>query len=132
MTTLLEDLRAELRQMCRAIGLSGTAATVVPLVLLGLALNVVALSVVGGVRPVHATACKKPALRSVALTELKVARAVLISTLKTIGDGRRRGCSARRPGMNPQMESAGVRVDVGFARLNIASRTAATKGCSKS
>jgi hypothetical protein len=130
MTTLLEDLRAELRQMCRAIGLSGTAATVVPLVLLGIALNVVALSVVGGVRPVHASACKKPALRSVAMTELKVARAVLVSTLKTIGDGRRRWCSARQG--SGQVESAGMRVDVGFARLNITSRTAATKICSKS
>ncbi|WP_433970860.1 hypothetical protein [Tunturiibacter lichenicola] len=131
MTTLLEDLRAELRQMCRAIGLSGTAATVVPLVLLGIALNVAALSVVGGVRPVHASACKKPALRSVAMTELKVARAVLVSTLKTIGDGRRRWCSARQ-GLGQQVESAGMRVEVGFARLNIAPRTAATKGCSKS
>ena len=43
MTTLLEDLRVELRQMCQAVGLSGTAASVVPLVLLGIALNVVAL-----------------------------------------------------------------------------------------
>ncbi len=132
MTTLLEDLRAELRQMCRAIGLSGTAATVVPLVLLGIALNVMALSVVGGVRPVHASACKKPALRCVALTELKVARAVLVSTLKTIGDGRRRWCSAQRQGMGQQMESAGMRLEVGFAGLNIARRTIATEDCRKS
>jgi hypothetical protein len=132
MTTLLEDLRAELRQMCRAVGLSGTAATVVPLVLLGIALNVVALSVVGGVRPVNASACKKPALRSGALTELKVARAVLVSTLKTVGDSRRRWCSTRRPGMNPQIESAGVRVEVGFASLRLAPRVMASEGCSKS
>jgi hypothetical protein len=131
MMTLLEDLRAELRQMCRAIGLSGTAATVIPLVVMGIALNVVALSVIGGGRPLHASACKKPALRSVAMTELKVARAVLASTLKTIGDGRRRWCSAQQ-GSGQQVESAGMRVDVGFARLNFASRTAATKGCSKS
>jgi hypothetical protein len=132
MTTLLEDLRVELRQMCRAIGLSGTAATVVPLVVLGIALNVVALSVVGGIQPVHASACKKPALRSVALTELKVARAVLVSTLKTIGDGHRRWCSGQRQGTGQQTESAGMRVEVGFAELNIARRTMATKVCSKS
>jgi hypothetical protein len=132
MMTLFEDLRVELRQMCRAIGLSGTAATVIPLVVMGIALNVVALSVIGGGRPVHASACKKPALRSVAMTELKVARAVLVSTLKTIGDGHRRWCSGQRRGTVQQMESAGVRLEVGFARLNFASRTAATKGCSKS
>jgi hypothetical protein len=68
----------------------------------------------------------------VALTELRVARAVLVSTLKTIGDGRRRWCSSERRGSGQQMESAGMRVEVGFARLNIASRTAAAKGCSKS
>lgn len=132
MTTLVEDLRVELRQMCRAIGLSGTVATVVPLVLLGIALNVVALSVVGGVRPVQASACKKPALRSVALTELKVARAVLVSTLKTIGDGHRRWCSGQRQGANEQMESAGVRLEVGFARLSLAPRLMVTEACSKS
>lgn len=93
MTTLLEDLRVELRQMCQAVGLSGTAASVVPLVLLGIALNVTALSVIGAVRPAHPSACDRPALRSAARTELKVARAVLASTLKTIGDGRRRWCS---------------------------------------
>ena len=132
MTTLLEDLRAELRQMCRAVGLSGTAATVVPLVVLGVALNVVALSVIGGVRPIHASACQKPALRSVALTELKVARAVLVSTLKTIGDGRRRWFSTQRQGLGQQIESAGMRVEVGFAGLNIARRTMAAEGCRKS
>jgi hypothetical protein len=132
MTTLLEDLRVELRQMCRAIGLSGTAATVVPLVVLGIALNVVALSVIGGVRPVQASTCKKPALRCVALTELKVARAVLVSTLKTIGDGHRRWCSGQRRGTVQQMESAGVRLEVGFVGLSIAPRMMGTAGCSKS
>ena len=96
MTTLLEDLRVELRQMCRAIGLSGTAATVIPLVVLGIALNVVALSAVGSVRMGHHTVCRKPALRSAAQTELKVVRTLLVSTLRTFGDGQRRWCSARQ------------------------------------
>jgi hypothetical protein len=96
MTTLLEDLRVELRQMCQAVGLSGTAASVVPLVVLGIALNVMALSVVGGVRPAHAAACDRPALRSAARTELKVVRAVVVSTLKTVSDGRKRWCSAQQ------------------------------------
>jgi hypothetical protein len=102
MTTLLEDLRVELRQMCQAVGLSGKAAGVVPLVLLGIALNVAALSVIGVVRPAHSSACNRPPLRSAARTELKVARAVLASTLKTIGDGRRRWCSAEQRFPNQQ------------------------------
>jgi hypothetical protein len=130
MMTLLEDLRAELRQMCRAMGLSGTAATVIPLVVMGIALNVVALSVIGGGRSVHVSACKKPALRSVAMTELKVARAVLVSTLKTIGDGHRRRCSGQQ-GTVQQMESAGVRFEVGFVGLSLAPRMMGTAGCSK-
>ena len=44
MMTMLDDLRLALRQICGAMGLSGTAATVVPLVVLGVALNVAALS----------------------------------------------------------------------------------------
>jgi hypothetical protein len=101
--TTLEDLGAELRQMCRAIGLSGTSATVVPLVVLGVALNVVALSAVGSVRMEHRTTCKRPALRTAARTEFKVVR-TLVTTLKRFGDGQRRWCSARQ--MKVSMMSA--------------------------
>jgi hypothetical protein len=101
--TTLEDLRAELRQMCRAIGLSGTSATVIPLVVLGVALNVVALSAVGSVRMEHRTACQRPALRSAAQTEFKVVR-TLVTTLRKFGDGQRRWCSAKQ--MKVSMMSA--------------------------
>jgi hypothetical protein len=102
--TTLEDLRAELRQMCRAIGLSGTAVTVVPLVVLGVALNVVALSAVGSVRVEHHTTCERPALRSAAQTEFKVVR-TLVTTLKRFGDGQRKWCSARQQETaHPQVE----------------------------
>jgi hypothetical protein len=93
--TTLEDLGAELRRMCRAIGLSGTAASVVPLVVLGIALNVVVLSAVGSVRVEHRTTCKRPALSSAAQAEFKVVR-TLITTLKRFGDGQRKWCSARQ------------------------------------
>lgn len=116
MTTLLEDLRAELRQVCQAVGLSGTAASVVPLVLLGVALNAAALTVIGGVRPVRASACNRPALGSAARTELKVVRAVVVSTLKTVGDGRRRSCSAQQQVPDQR---------VGISDLHLESRVAA-------
>jgi hypothetical protein len=60
------------------------------------ALNAAALTVIGGVRPVHAAACNRPAFRSAARTELKVVRAVVVSTLKTVSDGRKRWCSAQQ------------------------------------
>jgi hypothetical protein len=117
MTTLLEDLRVELRQMCQAVGLSGTAASVVPLVLLGIALNVAALSVIGADRPAHSSACNRPALRSAARTELKVARAVLVSTLKTIGDGRRRWCSAEQRLPDQQLGTVDLHIESRFAEF---------------
>ena len=117
MTTLLEDLRVELRQICQAVGLSGPSASVVPLVLLGIALNVTALSVMGAVRPAHSSACSRPALRSAARTELKVMRAVLASTLKTMDDGRRRGCSAEQRLSDQQFGIVDLHVESRFAEL---------------
>jgi hypothetical protein len=43
---MLEDLILALRQICQAIGLSGNAATVVSLIVLGVALNLIALRAV--------------------------------------------------------------------------------------
>jgi hypothetical protein len=116
MITLLEDLRLALRQICRAIGLPGTAATVVPLVVLGVALNIVALGAVEYVRmgghPRHGHG--RTALRSAARTELKVVKAVLTSTLKKIGDGQRRWCLAQQRVMDSQTEVTKYNLEVGF------------------
>jgi hypothetical protein len=117
MTTLLEDLRVDLRHVCQAAGLSGTAASVVPLVLLGVALNVTALSVIGAVRSAKSSACNRPALRSAARTELKVVRAVLASTLKTIGDGRRRWCSAEQRLPDQQFGIMDLHIESRFAEF---------------
>jgi hypothetical protein len=116
MMTLFEDLRLTLRQICRAIGLSGTAATVVPLVVLGVALNIAALSAMEYIRnerhPGHRH--DRAALRSAARTELKVVKAVLTSTLKKIGDGQRRWCLARQWVMDRQTEVTQYNLEVGF------------------
>lgn len=95
MMTLLEDLRLLLLQICRAVGLSGTTATVVPLVLLGVALNLGALSAVESIRGVQRLDHQQTPLRSVALTEIKVVRTVVGSALKSIGNGERRWCPAQ-------------------------------------
>ena len=92
MMTLLEDFRLALRQICQALGMSGTAATVVPLVVLGVALNIAALSAVEYVRNERHPGHGHTALRCAATTEMKVVRTVLTSTLKKFGADQRRWC----------------------------------------
>jgi hypothetical protein len=114
MMMLFEDLRLGLRQICQALGLSGTAATVVPLVVLGVALNIAALSAVEAMHHERHSVCGHAVLRSAAQTEMKVVRAVLTSTLKKIGDGQRRWCLTRQWMRDRQMEITGYHVEVGF------------------
>jgi hypothetical protein len=95
MIMLLEDLRLALREICRAIGLSGTALTVIPLVVLGVALNVITLAVIDNVRSERHSDHACTTLQSAGRTELKVMRTVVISTLKKIGDSERRRCLGR-------------------------------------
>jgi hypothetical protein len=114
MMTLFEDLRLGLRQICQALGLSGTAATVVPLVVLGVALNIAALSAVRSIQHERHRGCGHAVLRSAAGTEMKVVKAVLTSTLKKIGDGQRRWCLTRQWMMDRQTEITGYHVEVGF------------------
>ena len=95
MITLLEDLRLALREICRAIGLSGNALTVIPLVVLGVALNLVTLTVVNSVRSERHSDHAYTTLQSAGRTELKVVRTVVASTLKKIGDGEHKRCTGR-------------------------------------
>ncbi|MGD0443825.1 MAG: hypothetical protein ABSA39_07810 [Edaphobacter sp.] len=112
MTTLFEDLKVALQQICRALGMRGTAAAVVPLVVLGVALNVVALSTMEHVRNQRHPGDRHTALRSAARTELKVVRTVLVSTLKKMDDGRRRWCLAGQWMMNQRNKVRGYMLQV--------------------
>ena len=116
MMTMLEDLRLALRQLCGAVGLSGNVATVVSLVVLGVALNLVALNAVESVRvrkhPGHGTAT----LRRAARTELKVMRTVVVSTLKKIGDGQPRWCFAEKWEADGQPGSTKYHLEAGIVR----------------
>ena len=95
MMTLIEDMRLFLQQMCGAIGMSGTAMNVVPLVVLGVTLNVAALSLVENAQTSGQSTCQRTELQTAARTELKVAKTVFVSTLKTISKSQRRLCIAR-------------------------------------
>jgi hypothetical protein len=122
---MLEDLRLALRQICQAIGLSGNAATVVSLVVLGVALNLIALRAVQYVG-IGGHAChERTALRSAAQTELKVMRTVAVSALKKVGDGGRRWCLARQWVMGKQTKGTGYHMEVGFD----SAAPASSEGC---
>jgi hypothetical protein len=109
---MLEDLRLALRQLCQAIGIPGNAATVVSLVVLGVALNLIALRAVEyagiGGRTYH----HRTALQGAAQTELKVVRTVARSALKKLGDGGRRLCLARQWMVGQQTKDAEHRMEV--------------------
>jgi hypothetical protein len=114
MMTMFEDLGLALRQICRAIGLSGTAATVVPVIVLGVALNAVALSATGYLsNGRHSRRHSHTALQSAVRTELKVVRTVLHSTLRRIGDGQRRWCLMQQWMIDRQREFGRYKVEVG-------------------
>lgn len=113
---MLEDLRLALRQICRAMGLPGNAATVVSLIVLGIVLNITAIRAVQYVGIGRHGCHQRTALGSATQTELKVVRTVVVSTLKKkIGDGGRRWCLARQRMMGQQTKGTRNHYDVGSA-----------------
>jgi hypothetical protein len=115
MMTMLEDVRLALRQICRALGLPGDVATAVSLIVLGVALNVVALRAVeyAGIGDHHRH--ERTALQCAARTELKVMRTVVVSTLKKIGGSGRRWCVARQWLVDQRTRGTGYHVEIGIA-----------------
>ncbi len=113
MMTLLEDLRLALRQICSEIGREGTAATAVPLVVLGLALNFAALSatefVRHGGRPIH----QHSALRNAARTELNAVRIVVHSAIRKINATQQRWGRTQQWVKDGQKKIDGYHVEVG-------------------
>ncbi len=112
MTTLLEDLAARFAADVRSMGLSGTASIVVSLVVLGVALNVAALSVVRNVR--HSEQRQvRTALWTAAHNEAKCVKAVWISSLKKIGAHQRRWCIMQQKMVDRKPESTEYDIEVG-------------------
>lgn len=99
MMTLIEEMRLAVLQIWQSLGFEGssrTAAAVVPALVLGIALNVVALGVVDSVRTGGHARCQKTGLRSVARSEFVVVRAMVASAKKKICEGQRGLCAARQ------------------------------------
>jgi uncharacterized membrane protein YtjA (UPF0391 family) len=95
MTTLMEELKLSVREIWQSMGFGGsanTAASVVPVLMLGIVLNLIALNVVDRVHPMK----DKTWLVCVARTELRRAQSVTVCVLRQI-EGRQRGrCPAKR------------------------------------
>jgi hypothetical protein len=113
MMTLLEDLRLALRQICRTIGLEGTGATVVPLIVLGLALNFAALSATEFMRHGGKACRQQSALQNATRTEFKAMRIVLHSTIRKINNSRQRWCKTQQWVKNEQKKIDDYHVEVG-------------------
>jgi hypothetical protein len=125
MMTMLEDLRLTLRQLCGAVGLSGSTATVVSLLVLGIALNAVALNATESMRARRHSSYGTATLRRAARTELRVMRTVFVSTLKKIGGGQRGWCLAEQWETNRQPGSTEYHLEAGIVRA----ARAGSKGC---
>ena len=116
MNPMLEDIRLALRQICRQIGFDETASAIVPLLVLGLALNFLALSATeflresGKVRRNHLT--MHNAVRTelnAARSELKAVRTVVISNLRKFNNS----CTHEWV-MNQRKKLSGYRMEVGL------------------
>ena len=94
--------------------MSGTTANVVPVVLLGVALNVAALSAMRYMRNERHPVVDRLRCRVRGRTEMKVVRTVLTSTLEKIGDGKRRWCLAQQWMMDRKTEVKEYDLEVGF------------------
>ena len=99
MTTLIEELRLMVLELWKSLGFersSRTAAAVIPAVIVGIVLNVIALGVVNGVHKHGRASCERASLGHVARSEVKVVQAVVIAALKGIDEGQRHICRARQ------------------------------------
>jgi hypothetical protein len=121
MMTLLEDLRLMLRQACHAIGLRGDAATAVSLVVLGVALNMMALYAVQYAGIGRHSRHDRATLQSAAHKELHVVRTVVASTLKKIGGDMPRKSTAPQCPLNRDAKWKAGHAPVGYAQPGQAS-----------
>lgn len=112
MMTLIEEMRAAVLELWQALGFEGssrTAAAVVPALVLGIALNVVALNVVNGAGSGSHASCRKVGLRNVVQTEFVMVRAAATATLAKLCEGQRRLCSAKQWVQDRQADAARFR-----------------------
>ena len=116
MIPMLEDIRLALRNICRQIGFDETASAIVPLLVLGLALNFLALSATEFIRESGKMRRNPVAMHnavrteiSIARTELKAVRIVVASTFRKFNNS----CSGEWV-MNQRKKLGNYRLEVGL------------------
>ena len=128
MTTLMEDLRLAVQEIWQSMGFGGsasTAATVVPVLMLGIALNVIALGVVDRVHPMRG----KTRLVSAARADARMVQSVTVCVLRQI-EGRQSGlCSAKR-GASSRLAERKCRTATSSGRIADRSRNGFLFRCS--
>jgi hypothetical protein len=117
MTTLMEELRLAVQETWQSIGLGGsanTAATVVPALMLGIVLNVIALGLVDRVHPIKG----KTQVVGVVRAEAKLVQTVTVCVLRQI-EGRQSGlCSMKRWASCRLSEKVKCRIATGSGRTD--------------
>jgi len=128
MTTLMEELRLAVQEILQSIGLggsAGTAATVVPVLMLGIALNVIALGIVDRVHPIK----EKARVVGAARAEFMHVQSLTVCVLRQI-EGRKKGlCSAKVWTSCRLAERVKCRVATGLGRLSSRNRHGAAFPC---
>lgn len=112
MMTLIEEMRATVLEIWQSLGFEGssrTAAAVVPALVLGIALNMVALNVVNGASSGGHASCQKAGLRSVVQAEFVMVRVAASATLAKLCEGQRRLWSAKQWVQDRQADAARIR-----------------------
>jgi hypothetical protein len=95
MMILIEEMRAAVLELWQSLGFersSRTAAAVVPALVMGIALNAVALHVARRVHPVAHLRCAKTGLRTAVQDGLGKVRTTAASTMKKVCEGQRELC----------------------------------------
>jgi len=115
MTTLMEELRLAVQEILQSIGLGGstnTAATVVPVLILGIVLNVIALSLVDRVHPLKG----KTQVAGVVRAEARYVQSMTVCLLRQI-EGRRGGtCTAKKWTLSRLAEKGRCRITTSPSR----------------
>ncbi len=113
MMTLIDDLMFSVRQMLQP----SRTGTVVPIVVLGIALNVIALGVVDSLRITRHSGRRMAQIRNIARGEITQVRTVVVVALRQISDVRKAKCSANKSVAERQADAVKCRVEVGLGMV---------------
>jgi hypothetical protein len=120
MTTLMEELRLAVREIWQSIGFGGsanTAASVIPALMLGIALNLIALNVVDRVHPMRGKTRLVCAVRA----QARMVQSITVCVLRQI-QGRQRGTCPAKRWTSARLAEMNGRIGAGLRSKNVLRR----------